>query len=207
MSNYSRTIDTHSEKIFFTSDIHFGNEGLMLFNDRPFKDEMEMDAMIIENWNKTVPSDGLVFLLGDIGEVGNERVIEIFDQLNGSKILIRGNHDAIYQTSTLQKIFIEIHDILDIKIWDAQDLRFQEIVLCHYPLFDWHNFFEGSWQLFGHLHTRKLSEFVTLKTKLFAQQYDVGIDANNFKPVSFYEVKRIIHEQIQDKSFKQSNYY
>lgn len=202
-----KIIETPAEKIFFTSDIHFGHRGILHFNKRPFKDEVEMDNTLIENWNNVVPKNGLVFVVGDIGETNNERIIEIFEQLNGSKILIRGNHDIIYREETLQKIFLEIYDLLDIKIYDQLGNKYQQIVLCHYPMFDWNNFHEGSWHLFGHLHTRQLMEFETLKTKLFAKQYDVGIDGNSFRPVSYYEIKNIIEKQLQNDNFKQSNYY
>lgn len=32
---------------------------------------------------------------------------------------------------------------------------------------------------------------------LFPTQYDVGVDNNNFKPVSFEQVKMIIEKQIE----------
>lgn len=202
-----KVLKVNSDKIFFTSDTHFGHKGLLHFNKRPFKDEVEMDLALINNWNNIVPPDGTVFLLGDIGEITDERLLEIFEQLNGSKILLRGNHDTVYKEDTLQKVFTEVHDILEIKVHDTLSSQYQKIILCHYPMFDWNNFHEGSWQLFGHLHTREIPEFKTLKTKLFAQQYDVGVDGNGFRPVSFYEIKKIIEKQIQDESFKSSNYY
>lgn len=202
-----RTIDISANKIFFTSDIHFGHKWLLKFNKRPFEDEKAMDDVLIKNWNKVVPCDGLVFVLGDIGETSDERIVEIFNELTGTKILVRGNHDTIFKKESLQEIFLEIHDLLEIKVFDTSQSQFQEIVLFHYPMFDWNRFHEGSWQLFGHIHTRDMDEFKTLNARLFAQQYDVGVDGNNFRPVSYYQVKEIISKQMQDKSFKQSNYY
>lgn len=35
-------------------------------------------------------------------------------------------------------------------------------------------------------------------TMLFPTQYDVGVDNNNFTPVSFYQVKAIIEKQIEE---------
>lgn len=187
--------------------MHFGQNGLLHFNQRPFPNAQEMDEVLIQNWNKVVPTDGLVFVLGDIGENTDDRIIHIFRTLNGQKILIKGNHDTYYKQEILQTIFTQIHNLHEIQIADPHTHQYQKIVLCHYPMFDWNNFFEGSWQLFGHLHTRNITEFKTLKTKLFAQQYDVGVDANNFTPLSYTQVKNIIHKQIEDKTFKQSNYY
>lgn len=202
-----KEVNHPTKKIFFTSDMHFGHEWIINFTNRPYRNEQEMDQSLIENWNKTVPDDGLVFVLGDIGYTSQERLIDIFRQLNGKKILIRGNHDEIYKEETLNSIFSETHDLLYIRINNNETSSHQDIVLCHYPMFDWENIFEGSWQLFGHLHTRELPEFKTLKSKLFATQYDVGVDNNNLRPISFYEVKQIIEQQKEEESFKQSNYY
>lgn len=202
-----KIVETAADKIFFTSDIHFGHKWLLDFNKRPFNSVEEMDNILIKNWNDTVPIDALIFVLGDIGETDDKRILEIFSQLNGTKILMRGNHDTIFKHGTLQDIFTEIHDLLEIEIFDAIEYQYQKIVLCHYPMFDWNNFHEGSWQLFGHIHTRELPEFTTLNTKLFAQQYDVGVDGNSFRPISYYEVKNIIKKQMQQNCFKQTNYY
>ena len=86
-------------------------------------------------------------------------------------------------------------------------MKYMYIVLCHYPMFDWQGSFKGAWQLFGHIHTRELTEFETLKTKLFASQYDVGVDNNNFEPVPFKSLKEIMIRQSNISSFKKTNYY
>lgn len=202
-----KIVNTPAEKVFFISDTHFGHDWIINFNQRPYANSMLMDTIMIQNWNDVVPQDGLVFVLGDIGSTDQERIIEIFNQLHGEKILVKGNHEDIYHDETLKSIFSEIYDLLYIRLYDDVDNKNQDLVLCHYPMFDWDNYFQGSWQLFGHIHTRNLSEFITLKSKLFAEQYDVGVDNNDYRPVSYYQVKEIINKQKQDKSFKQSNYY
>ena len=202
-----KKIKTTSDKIFFTSDMHFGHEGIITFAQRPYENVEQMDKSLIDNWNKTVPLDGLTFVLGDIGFTNSEQIIDIFGQLNGDKILIRGNHDCNYKDDVLDTIFDEIHDILYLRITDSVDSKFYYMVLSHYPMLDWQSSFRGSWQLFGHLHTRSLIEFETFKTKLFPQQYDVGVDNNNFYPISFCQLKTIMKEQSNDNCFKQSNYY
>ncbi|MBB4034922.1 calcineurin-like phosphoesterase family protein [Dysgonomonas hofstadii] len=202
-----KKINSPAEKIFFTSDTHFGHDWIINFNNRPYQTKEEMDCALIENWNKVVPADGLTFVLGDIGFTSDKRIVDIFDQLNGEKILIRGNHDDNYTESTLNHIFTEIHDLLYIRVTDNIASKFYYMVLCHYPMLDWQSSFRGTWQLFGHLHTRELEEFETFKTRLFAQQYDVGVDGNDFRPVSFYELRDIMEKQKEDKIFKDSNYY
>ena len=195
-----------ADKILFTSDPHFGHEGIIPFMERPFASAAQMDETLIERWNEVVPHDGLVFLLGDIGFATSKRIVEIFKSLNGRKILIKGNHDSNYSDKVLCSIFEEIYDLLYIRIYDAYSSKYRYIVLSHYPMLDWQSSFRGSWQLFGHLHTRSRIEFDYLKSRLFSRQYDVGVDNNNFRPVSFYEVSDIISRQFTDNRFKQSNY-
>ena len=79
-------------KIFFTSDTHFFHEHIIKFCNRPFKNAEEMNYKLIQNWNKKIPTDGLVFHLGDFGWGGYKEFKNIRDQLNGEIILIKGNH-------------------------------------------------------------------------------------------------------------------
>lgn len=202
-----KKIDEPSNKIFFTSDQHFGHEGIIKFANRPYNSVDEMDKDLIYKWNETVSADGLTFVLGDIGFCDKNRIMDIYSQLNGRKILIRGNHDSNYKDKILDSLFDEIHSILYTRIRDVITSKYLYMSLCHYPMLDWQGSFKGSWQLFGHLHTRDLVEFDTLRTKLFASQYDVGVDNNNYRPISFDEVKQIIQSQTEDPSFKQTNYY
>ncbi len=202
-----KKIETLSRNIFFTSDLHFGHDGIIQFAGRPFSNSFEMDECLIRNWNHKVPENGLAFVLGDIGFAPAKRIREILGQLNGKKILIRGNHDSNYTDKLLNTFFEEIHDLLYIRIQDELTSRYTYIVMSHYPMLDWQSSFRGSWQLFGHLHTRNIAEFDTFKTHLFDKQYDVGVDNNQFRPVSFHELKQIIESQGKDTDFKQTNYY
>jgi len=60
-----------SSKIFFTSDTHFSHSNIIKFCDRPFSDVNEMNTALINNWNKVVPEDGIVFHLGDFAWSGS----------------------------------------------------------------------------------------------------------------------------------------
>lgn len=201
-----KKIKQTGDKVFFTSDIHFGHEWILNFNNRPFHSVEEMDEALIKNWNNTVPADGLTFVLGDIGIAKADRIVELFSQLNGDKILIRGNHDDDYKDEILLAVFLEIHDLLHLRVLDNLTDKYNYMVLCHYPMIDWQNSFRGTWQLFGHVHTRNIDAFDTFKTNLLDLQYDVGVDNNHFCPVSFHQVKAKIEQQKNDTTFKQSNY-
>lgn len=56
---------------------------------------------------------------------------------------------------------------------------------------------------FGHVHSGPLSHTGLDHPRLnilFPLQYDVGVDNNDFRPVSFAQVKKIIENQINLKN-------
>ena len=53
-------------KVFFTSDLHFGHENAIRFDNRPFKSIEEMDTELIRRWNEKVGKGDLVYVLGDM---------------------------------------------------------------------------------------------------------------------------------------------
>lgn len=53
-------------KVFFTSDLHFGHENVIKFDNRPFRSVEEMDAELISRWNNKVKKGDLVYVLGDL---------------------------------------------------------------------------------------------------------------------------------------------
>ena len=61
------------------------------------------------------------------------------------------------------------------------------------------------WQLFGHVHSGpqnvKPTQGVDIPRlrMLMPTQYDVGVDNNDFRPVSFAKVKNIIERQIEEE--------
>ena len=54
------------QKIFFTSDLHFGHENVLRFDNRPFQTIEEMDEELIRRWNAKVGKGDLVYVLGDL---------------------------------------------------------------------------------------------------------------------------------------------
>ena len=48
--------------IYYTADQHFGHSNVILFCDRPFKNVIEMDETLINNWNNVVSDDDIVYI-------------------------------------------------------------------------------------------------------------------------------------------------
>lgn len=80
-------------RYFIISDTHFNHDKIIGYCNRPFKDVDEMNKTLVKNWNNTVSKDDTVIHLGDVALGNREDAKKILKQLNGHKILIKGNHD------------------------------------------------------------------------------------------------------------------
>ena len=81
-------------KDFFVADTHFGGENIRRYENRPFETALEMDEKLIENWNQVVNAEDTVYVLGDFSDYLNEEKDRtILARLNGTKVLVMGNHD------------------------------------------------------------------------------------------------------------------
>ena len=189
----------NKDKLFFTADLHLFHENIIKYCNRPFKHCGEMHEVLITNWNKVVPKDGIVFILGDVSLGARPKALnDLLYRLNGTKYLIIGNHEK----DALRKEYIRehwegIYDIAEIYVKDEEiTYNEQHIVMCHYPMITWNASHRGSWQLFGHVHGG-LSNKGEIKHSPF--QMDVGVDVHNFSPISYEEVKQYITKQALKK--------
>ena len=174
-----------NSKIFFTADLHFGHKLMMKI--RGFESLIEMDRMLVENWNKTVPKDGKVFVLGDLIWYNNTNMItNLFDALNGDIYFIWGNHDDQLLKNDLishDKIkYVSAYTELKVKIEDEN----YEIILSHFPFEIWNKKHYGSCHLHGHCHGQ-------LEVNSKIRRLDVGIDNHpDLRPFSFSEVVEVM---------------
>ena len=54
------------QKLFFSSDPHFGHNNILRFCHRPFQDMKQMCESLINNWNSVVSNEDICFILGDV---------------------------------------------------------------------------------------------------------------------------------------------
>ena len=133
---------------YYISDLHFGHKNVIKFDDRPFESAEEMDAKIIENWNNVVKKNDNVYVVGDMFWCKMDKAIEILDELNGNKFLIKGNHDRCHDDRFLKK-FVKASEYMEIED------NGRKVVLCHYPIPYFKNHYYGWYHLYGHVHTTK----------------------------------------------------
>ena len=101
----------------------------------------------------------------------------IIEQLNGGHLFLTGSHDrwlsgACYRNSGGY-------------IWE-ETIKKQHIVVCHYAMRVWSRSHYGSWQLYGHSHGG---------LPPVGKQHDIGVDNNDFYPVSFDKIVDIMKDR------------
>ena len=196
----------HRKPIYFSSDWHIGHANVIKYSNRPFKDCAHMHRVLINNYNACVPPEGICYFLGDMGLCKGELIKSVMDQLNGTKVLILGNHDkgvdAMYKLG------------FDVVMYGATlQICKQRVTLTHCPLMgvyrentegmrggavgeNWHGesrqgrarfttHDNGQFHLHGHIHSPNSGK----SKKILGKQYDVGVDANNYRPVSISRIE------------------
>lgn len=186
--------------VYFTSDLHFGHRNIISFCYRPFLDTKDMDTRLIENWNEVVSNDDTVFVLGDICWFhGRHDLKNTLKQLYGKDIyVILGNHDKEESFDLLLQDHPNWHVLGDAATLfiDEEGKNATELFLCHYPLMTWPHRGFGAINLFGHIHSYPGFENMDSKLPLWPNQYDVGVDNNQYKPIEFGEITEKLNNRI-----------
>ena len=163
-------------EVFFIADTHFGDERIRKYENRPFENAAQMDRALIQNWNSVVDCDDIVYVLGDFGASGCES--EILSELNGKKILVKGNHDEKSNEDYRCFGFYEVYDhpvIID-GFW----------ILSHDALYVNENMPYAN--LFGHVHNSPIIKDYS------KQHFCVCVERIDYAPISFKKIKKIIAE-------------
>jgi calcineurin-like phosphoesterase family protein len=202
----------NNKPTFFTSDWHCGHENAIKFDNRPFGSLHEMHETLIARYNATVPKTGICYFLGDMGNK-TEDIRKVISRLNGIKVLLLGNHDKGMITMYNCKFDVVLYHA---SIYIGNNL----VTMSHCPLRgvlredtsnmrksvdtpfeNWHGESrlkhqkssinnEGQYHLHGHIHSHiDKSQSV----KILDKQYDVGIVANKYTPVSLSTIESWIN--------------
>jgi len=138
-------------------------------------DVQYMNETMIQEWNEVVDMEDLVYILGDVAFTSGSEAARIVNRLNGTKILVEGNHDRkVLLDSSFRNSFAEIHKYLDI-VYNGT-----KAVMFHYPIAEWDQMHRGAVHFHGHCHGN-----VTGMEKYRCK--DVGMDATGQIVISMDE--------------------
>ena len=200
--------------IFFTSDHHFGHRNIIDYTGRPFRTVPEMNRELIWRWNNAVNESDTVYHLGDFAMGSIDEGLEIISQLNGTKILIVGNHDRPFahnkrarpaQIASWSKRYLEAGFAALMESTTFGLSSGEVVALSHFPYegdhFDGDRFEaarlpdQGLPLLHGHTHK---AERVS-HSKAGTLQIHVGVDAWEFTPVHEAMIARMVGNERRSK--------
>lgn len=182
------------DKVFFTSDLHFGHENVIRFDNRPFQTVDEMDAELTRRWNEKVQPGDLVYVLGDlIWRSRTDDAHTLIKSLNGQIILIKGNHDQFLHNAKARNALMDVKDYDDITVSLADGTN-RRCILSHYfiPFYNGHRY--RAIHLHGHSHVTEEAETERdiaqrLNAAGFANEiYNVGCMYWDYAPVTLDEI-------------------
>jgi calcineurin-like phosphoesterase family protein len=160
-------------KTFVISDTHFRHAKIIQYCNRPFVSTDEMDNYMIQQWNKTVSNKDLIIHCGDFCMGPKEEVEKIIEQLNGIKILVKGNHDRATTTWWENRGF-EVY----------KQYMIEDYIFSHKPILDLEY---GMYNIHGHIHN---VDTVNIKGYDKRIHINVCVEVINYTPIDFEELRR-----------------
>ncbi len=166
--------------IFLTSDSHFFHAKSFIYEARGFQSIEEMNEGIVENWNKVVKPNDIIYHLGDV-MLGQDLQagINLVARLNGIKYLAYGNHDSDARI----KAFIDNNLFEDIQMgYRIKPSSKKSFILSHYPQLVANAGMEKPvYTIHGHTHSND-------KWSDVYHAYNVNMDAHNCTPVNIEDI-------------------
>lgn len=140
---------------YYIADTHFFHKAMNTQMDcRGFADELEMNAYMLERWNKKVRKNDEVVVLGDLSWGSAQETNELLEKLNGRLYLIQGNHDRFLKNKEYNA-----DRFVWIKSYEEIRDNHRKVVLCHYPIMCYNGQYRTddkgnpkTYMLYGHVH-------------------------------------------------------
>lgn len=203
---------------YYIADLHFFHGALNTEMDcRGFADVEEMNAYMVEKWNRKVRRNDEVVIIGDLSFGTVEQTNALLEKLQGKLYLVTGNHDRFVGRSAFNAgRFVWIRPY-----GELYDNR-RKVVLCHYPIMCYNGQYRldkagnpKTYMLYGHVHdTRdqrlldRFQEIVRSTVAVNAQGEEFHIPCNMincFCKYSDYEPLSLDEWIELDKRRRESN--
>ena len=181
-----------ADKIYLTSDLHFGHDREFIWKVRGYDSVEHMNTRQVEKWNAIVDSDDDVYVLGDV-VLGDPKNIEYVRRLNGEIHIVLGNHDTL----TREQMYRELPNVVEVaEIGIRLKYKKYHFVLTHYPMLtgnlEKESLKQMSLNLYGHTH--QLTNFYNDMPLM----YHVGVDSHNGYPVLVDDIIEEMNKKVRE---------
>lgn len=204
------------DKIHFSGCTHFCCEGVIhheKWRKEKYKNEVNMTDELIVEWNSKVGWNDLVIHLGDFGFEGKEEeMFEVVRQLNGTLLLIRGNHDTDAFLNGLERLN-NVYVADDFGVVLRYEDKNLEMFLTHYPvMLDWserrvsvHSHIHGKQPLFNYMFNVAMDytrEVVTSEEELINRIEGYRSHLTREKMLEYYDKYRLQPLTIDKETYE-----
>lgn len=181
-----------ADKIYLTSDLHFGHDREFIWKVRGYDSVEHMNTRQVEKWNAIVDSDDDVYVLGDV-VLGDPKNIEYVRRLNGEIHIVLGNHDTL----TREQMYRELPNVVEVaEVGIRLKYKKYHFVLTHYPMLtgnlEKESLKQMSLNLYGHTH--QLTNFYNDMPFM----YHVGVDSHNGYPVLVDDIIEEMNKKVRE---------
>lgn len=172
------------QRIFFTSDQHFGHKQIIDFEDRPFENVQNMNDSMIMRWNGVVKNDDMVYHVGDFSFMNKEETTNIFKRLNGRKRLILGNHDRARSKSWWKDVGFE-------EVYEFPIIYKEFYIVSHEPIYL--NKHMPYVNLHGHIHGQLYEGM---------QHINLCVEHWDYTPILFSDIEELVKKNLEETLIK-----
>ena len=173
----------------FIADTHFGHENILKECRPMFSSVDEMNARIIDNINRKMKKNDVLYIVGDFAFRSKQRSpVEYLEAIEPKKILILGNHDKDWlknlSSEQIAQHFLGVYEQYSVKK-NGIELHFN-----HFPQLAWNrsHYFAQSFSICGHIHNARDTSDAARLFPAVRCQFNAGVDVNGFEPVTFEEL-------------------
>lgn len=150
---------------WIVSDLHLNHNKDFIYYRRGFNDIQEHNREIINNINKSVKENDVLFSLGDFCLNTNEEQLNVFlDSIICKNIyLLFGNHPNPLKKIYMREVYKKYKEDIEVYPFRYKNVIFlgnhfeciiqgKYVVMNHFPLEIWDHMKDGSYMLCGHSH-------------------------------------------------------
>lgn len=131
--------------VFFTANQQFGRPSAIKEFNRPFENIDVMNQALVNAWNSTVDKEDIIYVLGNFAW-DPTTAEDILKKLNGTIILVPGEHDAAILDLNKRRVLPKHCAIVEPLFSSPAE----KLAISYWPLAEWPFKNKGYYHFFGY---------------------------------------------------------